>query len=126
MDEPEPEPAERLAAFSTWLARERELRGLSRDGLERVTRLAPGVIESLESGHPSRLPPRAYMVGYLRAYAAAVGLDPDEVVLRFEEAAGAAGQGPRPRWRAGPRALLWPAAVLVAIGGVMWLWLRAR
>jgi len=120
------ERAERVAAFSTWLARERELRGLSRDEVERATRLAPAVIQSLEAGDPSRLPPRAYMVGYLRAYGAAVGLDPDEVVLRFEEAAGAEEQLTPSRWRARPSALAWAAALLVAIGSVMWLWLRSR
>ena len=80
--------AARVAAFSTWLARERELRGLSRDAVLSATRLAPAVVEALEGGEPSRLPPRAYALGYLRTYAAAVGMDADEVVLRFEEAAG--------------------------------------
>lgn len=79
---------ERLAAFGRWLVRERELRGLSRDQVTRATKLAPGVVEALESGEEGRIPPRAYVMGYLRAYAAAVGLDADEVVLRFQEAAG--------------------------------------
>jgi cytoskeletal protein RodZ len=120
------ERTDRVAAFSGWLARERELRGLSRDEVERATRLAPGVIQALEAGDPSRLPPRAYMVGYLRAYGAAVGLDPDEVVLRFEEAAGAEEQPTRAGWRVSPRALAWAVAVVVALGGVMWLWFRGR
>ncbi|HVO19095.1 MAG TPA: helix-turn-helix transcriptional regulator [Anaeromyxobacter sp.] len=115
-----------MAAFSTWLARERELRGLSRDEVERATRLAPAVIQALEAGDPSRLPARAYMVGYLRAYGAAVGLDPDEVVLRFEEAVGAEERSSPSRWRARPRTLAWAATALVAIGSVMWLWLRGR
>jgi cytoskeletal protein RodZ len=124
MDRPPSDQQERLAAFSTWLGRERELRGLSRAEVVRVTRLAPNVVESLEAGDPPRLPPRAYMVGYLRAYAAAVGLDPDEVVLRFEEAAGTEEQMRRSEWRTSPRALAWLAAALVAAGSVMWLWLR--
>ena len=45
------------------------------------------------------MPPRAYVVGYLRSYAAAVGLDADEVVLRYEEAAAAV----EPDARAGAR-----------------------
>ena len=82
---------EELAAFGRWLVRERELRGLGREEVTRATKLAPGVVDALESGEEARIPPRAYVVGYLRAYAQAVGLDPDEVVLRFEEAAGPAG-----------------------------------
>src|SRR5512140_1613384 len=94
MDDQQPsEAAERLGAFSTWLARERELRGLSREAVVRATRLAPTVVDALEGGESARLPPRAYVVGYLRAYAAAVGLDPDDVVLRYEEAAGEEGEG---------------------------------
>ena len=88
--EPTSSPEERLAAFGRWLTRERELRGLSLDEVARATKLTPGVVEALESGEESRMPPRAYVVGYLRSYAAAVGLGADEVVLRYEEAAGAA------------------------------------
>ena len=81
--------AEALRAFGRYLLRERELRGLSREDVARTTKLAPGVVESLESGDPARLPPRGYLLGCLRTYAGAVGLDADDVVLRFQEVAGA-------------------------------------
>jgi cytoskeletal protein RodZ len=77
-----------VRAFGRYLLRERELRGLSPDDVARVTRLAPAVIEAIEAGDPDRMPPRGYLVGYLRSYAGAVGLDADDVVLRFQEAAG--------------------------------------
>jgi cytoskeletal protein RodZ len=80
--------AEAVRAFGRHLLRERELRGLSPDDVARVTRLAPAVIEAIEAGDPERMPPRGYLVGYLRSYAGAVGLDADDVVLRFQEAAG--------------------------------------
>jgi cytoskeletal protein RodZ len=83
-----PTTAELLQAFGRWLKRERELRDLSREELAASTRLGPPVIEALESGDEARMPPSAYVVGYLRSYAAAVGLDADEVVLRWQEAAG--------------------------------------
>jgi cytoskeletal protein RodZ len=82
------------------------------------------VVEALEAGDPARLPPRAYVVGYLKSYAGAVGLDADDVVLRWEEAASgeAAGEG-SPRRRAAP----WIAAGLVlalaAAAGIL-AWLR--
>jgi cytoskeletal protein RodZ len=118
---------ERLAAFGRWLARERELRGLGRDEVTRAMKLAPGTVEALESGEESRMPPRAYAVGYLRAYAAAVGLDPEEVVLRFQEAAGSGGgPGPRPKR---PAAASVPTVVaivlaLAAAGAGLWALLR--
>jgi cytoskeletal protein RodZ len=80
--------AEPVRAFGRYLLRERELRGLSPDDVARVTRLAPAVIDAIEAGDPERMPPRGYLVGYLRSYAGAVGLDADDVVLRFQEAAG--------------------------------------
>jgi cytoskeletal protein RodZ len=119
--------AQRLAAFSTWLARERELRGVGRDAVLRATRLAPAVVEALEAGEPDRLPPRAYLVGYLRAYAAAVGLDPDEVVLRYEEAAGGEVPG-SPGARRSRLVPLVAAAVLIALAAAgligWWVFLR--
>jgi len=110
-------PEERLAAFGRWLARERELRGLSLDEVARATKLTPGVVEALESGEEPRMPPRAYVVGYLRSYAAAVGLGADEVVLRYEEAAAGAAAA-EPAARAGARrapVTAWVIAAAVAI-----------
>src|SRR5690242_17028988 len=119
---------ETLAAFGRWLARERELRGLSREEVVRVMKLAPGVVEALESGEEARMPHRAYAVGYLRSYAAAVGLDADEVVLRYEEAVGPQAATAAGRRRSGPptpliAALAVAAAALAAV--VAWALLRS-
>jgi len=115
----------RVAAFGRWLLQERELRALAREEVARRTRLAAGVVEALESGDAGRMPPRAYLLGYLRTYAAAVGLDPDDLVLRWQEADG---QGeemePLPRPRPGRRrlALLLLGALLLAalLGAALW------
>jgi cytoskeletal protein RodZ len=117
---------ETLEAFGRWLVRERELRGLGRDEVVRATKIAPAVVEALESGEAARIPPHAYVVGYLRAYAAAVGLDADEVVLRFEEAApaaDAAASGPR----SAPIRIVVAVAVVLgaaALAAVAWALLR--
>lgn len=114
------EHGEKLAAFGRWLARERELRGLGRDEVVRVMKLAPGVLEALESGEEGRMPPRAYALGYLRAYAAAVGLDGDEVVLRYEEAAAAQpSAAARPRG-ARPRGVAIAVAAAAALALAAW------
>jgi cytoskeletal protein RodZ len=120
MEPVEHDESDRLGAFGRWLARERELRGLGRDEVTRATKLAPGVVEALESGEEGRMPPRAYAVGYLRSYAAAVGLDADEVVLRYEEAAGPArAPGSVAGARRGARLALL-AAALAAAAAVAW------
>jgi cytoskeletal protein RodZ len=114
-----------LPGFGRWLARERELRGLSRDEVTRATKLAPGTVEALESGEEARMPPRAYVVGYLRSYAAAAGLDPDEVVLRYEEVAVAApAKGRRAGASVPPRLVVAVVAAIAAGGAVIWALLR--
>jgi cytoskeleton protein RodZ len=128
MENPPTDRAERVASFSTWLARERELRGLSREEVLQATRLAPAVVDALEGGEPSRLPPRAYVLGYLRTYAAAVGLDADEVVLRFEEAAGGEVAGARQARRLAlplrRSAAVVVVAAVAAAAAALWLLLR--
>jgi transcriptional regulator with XRE-family HTH domain len=108
-----PAGADRLAGFGRWLARERELRGLGLDEVARKTRLAPGVVEAIEVGDRQRMPPRAYAVGYLRSYAAAVGLDADDVVLRWEEALASAPVELGPPARGARRAVAAAVVVLV-------------
>jgi cytoskeletal protein RodZ len=103
-------PAESLQAFGRWLKQERELRDLEREDLAAATRLGLGVIEALESGDDARMPPRAYVVGYLRSYATAAGLDPDDLVLRWQEAT-----GPGPAEERRPRARRWLPLVVVAL-----------
>lgn len=112
-------PGDPLQLFGRWLKQERELRDLEREDLAAATRLGLGVIEALESGDEARMPPRAYVVGYLRSYATAAGLDPDELVLRWQEAA-----GPEPEGQRRPRARRWlpllvAALVLGAVGAML-------
>jgi cytoskeletal protein RodZ len=111
---PDQTPASLLPAFSRWLKQERELRDLSPEEIAAATKLTSAVIEALESGDEARMPPRAYVVGYLRSYAAAAGLDADDVVLRWQEAAGDA---PEPAAR--ERRKLLPVLVAAALLGVV-------
>lgn len=107
-------PAALLPAFSRWLKQERELRDLSPEEIAAATKLTPAVIEALESGDEGRMPPRAYVVGYLRSFAVAAGLDADEVVLRWQEAAG---EAPVPASQR--RRRLTPVLVVAVVLGVV-------
>ncbi len=117
-----PDP-DAVAAFGRHLLRERELRGLAREEVARRTKLPPAVVEALESGDAERMPPRAYLLGYLRSYAAAVGLDADDVVLRWQESEGGeapAPEAPRRRrvaWMIALAGLAILAAALLALQG---------
>ncbi len=48
-------------------------------------------LEALESGQHHELPGKTYAVGFVRAYAEHLGLNPDELVRRFKAEAGEAG-----------------------------------
>lgn len=113
-----------VAAFGRWLRLERELRQLSREEVVRATRLTAAVIDGLESGTRERMPPPGYVYGYLRTYASALGLDPDDVVLRWQEVEGADEQ-PEPAPRGLPvRAIAIGAGGLALAAVVLALLLR--
>ncbi len=126
------ELAAAAGAFGRWLLQERELRGLERDDVARLSHLPPGMIEALESGDPERMPPKAYVFGYLRTYAGVVGLDADDVVLRWQEVVGpedgrsVAPRRRRPRAVATVLAALLGLAVLVALAVVLFAPPRQR
>ncbi len=71
--------------FGKYLSQQRELRGLSRDEVSRVTKISPSLIAALEEGLVERLPSRVFVVNYIRAYASVIGLAPEEAILRYEE-----------------------------------------
>jgi cytoskeletal protein RodZ len=114
-----------LVAFGRHLVRERELRGLSLEDVARATKLPASAIEAIESGDPVRTPHRAYVVVYLRGYAAAVGLDADDVILRYEEALGPpAVADPAPRGKV--LGVLAGVALAALAAGLAWWAARGR
>ena len=74
--------------FGKYLVQQRELRGLSRDDVSRETKIPPSLLMALETGQAERLPSRIFVINFLKAYANVVGLEQDEVLLRYEEVAG--------------------------------------
>jgi cytoskeletal protein RodZ len=70
----------RNVGFELWQAR--QARGLSRAQASARIKLRLGQIEALESNDIGAFPP-AYLRGHVRAYAAELGLDPDDVAGRY-------------------------------------------
>jgi len=103
-----PADAEEPFALGSWLARQRELRGISREELSALTRLPIRSLERLEAGAFDGQQD-GFVRGFVRTVAVAIGLDPDDAVARLlaEPAA-------RPR----PRALD-PRRVAVAAVGLL-------
>jgi cytoskeletal protein RodZ len=71
--------------FGRYLQVQREMRGLSIDDVSRQTKIPPTLLGALESGQNERFPERIFVLNYIRSYANAVGLSPDDVVNRFHE-----------------------------------------
>jgi hypothetical protein len=77
-----PADAEESFALGSWLARQRELRGISREELCALTRLPLRSLERLESGAFDGQQD-GFVRGFVRTVAAAIGLDPDDAVARL-------------------------------------------
>src|SRR5512137_791652 len=54
--------------FGLYLRRERILRGISRDEVMRVTKVSPKYVEAIEANRLQDLPPKAFVVGFLRVF----------------------------------------------------------
>jgi hypothetical protein len=66
------------------LRAERERRDLSLKSISESTKVSLPLLEGLESDDISRWPGGIFRRAFVRSYAEAVGLDPDEVFQRFE------------------------------------------
>jgi transcriptional regulator with XRE-family HTH domain len=72
--------------FGARLRQHREQRELDLAAIADKTKIKTSLLEGLERGDISHWPPGIYRRAYLRAYANAIGLDPDVVIREFLEA----------------------------------------
>jgi len=79
-----------LAGDELRIARERL--GIDLSHAAEVLRIRVAHLQALEEGRLSALPSPAYALGFLRTYATALGLDPEEMVRRFRAEAIDVGQ----------------------------------
>lgn len=76
-------------SLGTWLRNERERRGITLKTISDQTKVSAPLLEGLEADNLARWPGGIYRRAFVRAYATALGLNPDEVIRRFEEEHGA-------------------------------------
>src|SRR5438034_703621 len=69
-----------MASVGDYLRDLRDRRGISLEEISRVTRVASGYLEALESDRFSALPPPVFTRGFIRAYCQALGESPDEAL----------------------------------------------
>jgi len=62
----------------------REHRGMPLEALAESTRVRASYLTAIEEMQLDKLPSRPFVIGYIRAYAQALGADPDQAVERFK------------------------------------------
>ena len=70
-------------AFGEALRRHRERSGVTIESIARQTKISASMLVALERGDCSRWPTGIYSRSYVRDYALAVGLDPDDLAAQF-------------------------------------------
>ncbi len=112
-----------MESFGEYLKRERQLRNISLEEVSKVTRINKKLLQAIESDRFDLLPDKAFVKGFLRAYCRIVGLDPEEVILRFESSLETKPVVPPPE--AGPRVTysprltyIVPLVFIVILGGL--------
>jgi cytoskeleton protein RodZ len=61
----------------------REARGLTLDAVARATRVQPRILAAIERDDVAAVPPRPFGRGFVKAYAAEMGLDPEQVTQDY-------------------------------------------
>jgi len=72
-----------MESIGSYLRQERVARGIGLDEVSDITRIPVRQLERLEEGRTAELPGEVFIKGYLRAYAKALGVKPDEVLGRY-------------------------------------------
>jgi cytoskeleton protein RodZ len=95
-----------LSSFGEKLKREREKRKISLDEIALSTKIGTRMLHALEEEKFDQLPGGIFNKGFVRAYARHVGLDEDQAVADYLEAAG---EGAPSRLEASPEVRILPA-----------------
>jgi cytoskeleton protein RodZ len=112
----------------------REEKGLSLQQAEEATRIRAAYLQALEEENLDLLPARVYVKGFVRNYARALGLDPQQVLALYQESTAPQSEAPIPPMLDQPlRPLdvrrLWPVWVallaLVLVAAAWWGYTRS-
>ena len=121
--DPLPEgPRQRETSIGAYLARQRRLRGISVAELAELTKIPIRSIERMEAGAFDGNPD-GFVRGFVRAIAVALGLDPEEAVMRMlGEPTDLAGVPKAPIFRLDRRLLVVSALLAAILGFGLAIW----
>ncbi|MEN9579250.1 MAG: hypothetical protein RJA70_2259 [Pseudomonadota bacterium] len=72
-----------MESVGEYLRRNREAKRMSVEEVSRATRVPAASVERIESDQFDELPGEVFVRGFLKSYARAVALEPDEVLARY-------------------------------------------
>lgn len=74
-----------MESIGTYLKQQREMRNIPLNEVARATKINLRFLSALETDDLQNLPGPTFAKGFVRSYARAVGLDPEEAMLQMEE-----------------------------------------
>ncbi|MDF1792444.1 MAG: DUF4115 domain-containing protein [Thalassobaculaceae bacterium] len=115
------------------LTQARESAGLDLDQVSAQLRIRKEFLAALEEGRPNVLPGITYAIGYVRTYAAFLGLDVERAVTRFKQEAAGLEQrtqlvfpSPAPEGRVPGFGLMFASVLLAGLAYGGWYWMSER
>ena len=107
-----------------YLRENREAKGITLEEIEQVSNISLTCLRALEAGQVHVLPPSTFTVGFLRQYARCIGLDPEEVVLRYrtatQEGEGRFREPSMEKMGGGRRRSIWVLGASLLFLGLLW------
>ncbi len=114
-----------MKKLGVYLRENREAKGITLEEIERVSNISVSQLRALEEGQAHLLPAQTFTIGFLKQYARCLGLDPEDVVLRYRTAARQEGaQTPDraiERVARGRRRSIWILAGSLLVLGLLWV-----
>ncbi len=73
-----------MKSLGEYLRAERQARGISLEQIFADTRISMEMLRAIEHGNVEQLPAPIFIKGFLKAYAEKIGLDPEEVIVEYQ------------------------------------------
>lgn len=73
-----------MKSLGEYLRAERQARGISLEQIFADTRISMEMLRAIENGNVEQLPAPILIKGFLKAYAEKIGLDPEEVIVEYQ------------------------------------------
>jgi cytoskeleton protein RodZ len=74
-----------MKSLGEYLRAERLARGISLEQISADTRISMNMLHAIEDGNNEQLPAPVLIKGFLRAYAKQIGLDPEGVIIEYQD-----------------------------------------